>query len=157
MRKLTFVLILLLAVPSYAQEVREYSDEELTQYATVIFWSEQEKGELTKKYNRWIKESEHLGVPRFLELKNTSGDSIRLREIEATQLELKEFSSITNKYDSIAASFIDLFKSKINNDVGAGLFNSLKADLANVPELKERYQKIYDRLQTKSGQLEEEN
>ena len=157
MKKLTFAVTLLIAAPSFAQEIKEYSDEELTQYATVIFWSEQEKGELTKKYNQWIKESEYFGVPRFLELKNASGDSIRLSEIEATEPELSAFSTITNKYDSMAASFIDLFKSKINSDVGAGLFNSLKTDLVNVPELKERYQKIHDRLQTMSGQLEEEN
>jgi len=156
MKNLTFALALLMAAPSFAQEAREYSDEELTQYAKVIFWSEQEKGELTKKYNRWIKESEYLAVPRFLELKNAAGDSLRLREIEATELELNEFSSITNKYDSMAASFIDLFKDKINSDVGAELFNSLKADLLNVPELKDRYQKIYDRLPA-AGQIEEEN
>lgn len=156
MKKLALLIVLTgFMAKTQAQEAREYSDEELTSYATVMVWAEEEKGKMTRVYNEWINANEALNAPRFLDIKKAKGDSIKLLEIEATELEVMAFNKILTDYDSMTAVFKEVYVGKIKGDIGAELYNALKADLTSNAQIKERYEAIVAGLK-EEGESEEQ-
>lgn len=129
-----------------AQEETSFSDEELTKYATVMVWAEMEKDRMTEVYNGWINNDEVLVASRFVEIKSANGDSLKLQEIEATNEEVVAFEQIQVNYDSMTSSFKEVYIGKIKEDIGAGLYNTLKKELKANENVKARYQTIYDGL-----------
>ena len=150
---LTVCLIGILA-SAFAQEERVYSDEELTKYATVMVWAEAEKGRMTGIYNEWINKNEDLGAPRFLDIKKAKGDSVKLLEINVTEIELSAFNKVIANYDSMTSSFKEVYVGKIKEDIGAGLYNALKADMKTNEEVKKRYEAIVMGLKKESSEDE---
>lgn len=133
-----------------AQEETTYTDEELTKYATVMVWGELEKKKMTGIYNGWINQDEVLEPKRFSEIRKTKGDSLKLQEIEVSDVEFAAYNTIQSKYDSMISSFTVNFKAEIKEKVGYGLYNKLKKAVKSEDEVKSRYQTIYD------GVLEEQ-
>ena len=156
MRKLLLVTILTgFLTQGFSQDEKEYTDEELTKYATVMVWAEDEKGRMTEVYNSWINDNEDLDAPRFLKLKKANGDSVKLQEIEATDIEVAAYDKILANYDSMTASFKEVYVGKIKEDIGAGLYNTLRADLKSKEELKTRYEAIVEGLKEESEEDDE--
>ncbi|WP_425391945.1 hypothetical protein [Ekhidna sp.] len=139
-----------------AQDEVSFSDEELTQYATVMVWAENEKERMTEVYNGWINNDETLAAARFVEIKSAKGDSVKLQEIEVTSDELMAFEQIQVNYDSMTASFKEVYIGKIKEDIGAGLYNNLKKALKSDAEVKAQYQVIYDGLMEASAPKEDD-
>ena len=139
---------------SRAQEARSYADEELAKYAKVMLWVEGERDRMTGTYNDWIGQHELLGAPRFLALKRATGDSVALAEIGATTPELQAYQEIVNRYDSMTAAFKEVFVGKIKEELGAGLYNALKADLQSRAEIENRYAAILIGLRESSTEEE---
>ena len=54
------------------------------------------------------------------------------------------------------ASFTDVYKGKIKDEIGAGLYNSLRKDLKKDADLKVRYMAIFERLKTKATTKEKD-
>ena len=147
MKKVLIVLSLIAGFGiAKAQDDVTFTGEELTTYAQVMVWAEVEKGRMTEIYNGWINNDKTLEATRFVEIKNAKGDTAKLQEIEALGDELMAFEKIQVDYDSMIASFTEVYKEKIKGDIGAGLYNSLRKELKKNANLKSRYQAIYDAL-----------
>ncbi|WP_370087156.1 hypothetical protein [Ekhidna sp.] len=140
-----------------AQEESSFTDDELKTYATVMVWAEVEKERMTETYNDWINNDETLEAARFVKIKSAKGDSVKLQEFEVTDDELTAFEQIQASYDSMTSSFKEVYIGKIKEDIGVGLYNSLKKELKSNAEVKSRYQTIYDGLleETTSGEEDE--
>ena len=130
-----------------AQGDKEYSDEELKTYASVMKWAKDEKSSMTSIYNGWINGNEDLEAARFVKIKSAKGDSVKLRELEVTSEELLEFTSIIDRYDSMVASFKVSYTTKIKDDIGASLYNSLRKDMKKDETLKARYEEVLGKLE----------
>lgn len=157
MRKFLLITCLMgILSPVLSQEIRTYSDEELTKYAQVMVWAENEKGRMTEVYNGWINNNENLNAPRFLDIKRAKGDSVKLLEIEASESELTAYNNIQVNYDSMTSSFKEVYIGKIKEDIGAGLYNALKAELKKNEEVKNRYEAVVAGLKEESGVGESE-
>ena len=159
MKKLVLITLLSgLTMTLKAQEARTYSDEELTKYASVMVWAEEEKERMTGVYNNWINNNDDLNAPRFLDIKKAKGDSVKLLEIEATELELSAYSKILTDYDSMTTAFKAVYVGKIKEDIGAGLYNTLKKDLKSDDEVKGRYEAIVSALkeEAESGESDDQ-
>ncbi len=147
MKKVLLILCLIVCVDKVsAQDEAKFTDEDLTKYATVMSWAAMEKGRMTDVYNGWINNDEILVATRFVEIKSAKGDSLKLQEMSATNDEVLAFEKIQVNYDSMTASFKEIYIGKIKSDIGAGLYNSLKKALKTDPDVKARYQAIYDGL-----------
>lgn len=129
-----------------AQDEATFSEEDLTKYATVMAWAEMEKGRMTEVYNGWINNDETLEATRFVEIKSTKGDSLKLQEIAVTADEMVAYEKIQVNYDSMTASFKEVYIGKIKEDIGAGLYNSLKKALKADADVKARYKVVYDAI-----------
>lgn len=140
-----------------AQDEASFTDEELTKYATVMVWAQMEKEQMTETYNDWINNDETLEAARFVKIKSANGDSVKLQEIEVTDEELVAFEQIQVNYDSMTASFIDVYKGKIKEDIGAALYNRLRKAMRGDADLKARYQAVYDGLMSEQTATEEED
>lgn len=138
--------VMLGSFASFAQDEATFTDEELTKYATVMAWAEGEKGRMTDVYNGWIQNTEALEAARFVKIKDADGDSLKLTEIEATDVELQAYELIISNYDSMLASFKEVYVGKIKDDIGAGLYNTLKKALKADQQVKARYEEIYSGL-----------
>jgi len=158
MKKIVLMLCLIgILTRVEAQETKEYTDEELNKYASVMVWAEVRKSEMTDIYNGWINNNEDLKAARFVEIKNANGDSVKLEEIEVTDDELVAYQEVITNYDSMTASFKEVYVGKIKDDIGAGLYNTLKKDLKKDKELKARYQEIFSEMKNEAMKEEDES
>ncbi|WP_424963944.1 hypothetical protein [Ekhidna sp.] len=155
------VLLLVCLVAGFglakAQEEASFTDEELTKYATVMVWAEAEKEQMTETYNDWINNDETLEAARFVKIKSAKGDSVKLQEIEVTEEELVAFEQIQANYDSMTASFKEVYVGKIKEDIGAGLYNRLRKAMRGNADLKARYQAVYDGLKEEQSAAKEDD
>lgn len=155
MRK-TVLLILMLSGVFFvkAQEEEGYTDEDLTKYATVMVWAENEQGSLSTTLVDRIK-SDTIVSSKYNDLKGAYGDEAKLKEIGATDVEVVAYEAILAYEDSIKASFKEVYVDKIKNDIGVSLYNGLKKDLKADQEVNVRYEAIYTTLLEESATAEE--
>lgn len=149
MRKLVVAAFLGLAVfCANAQESETFTDEDLTSYATVMAWAETEQQKLTNlvidSVETWLADSP-LTNARYNDLSKASKDGI-LDEVEATEEELSTFADIQQRIEDKKQVFIEEYKTRIKEDIGAGLYNKLKGPLKSDMELKARYEAILTNL-----------
>ncbi|MEM6736145.1 MAG: hypothetical protein AAGC64_09465 [Bacteroidota bacterium] len=144
-------------VTVFSQEEKEYTDEELTKYASVMVWAEMEKDRMTDVYNDWINKNENLDAPKFLKIKEVEGDTIALQELEVTDVEKSAYEKIIADYDSMTSAFKEVYVGKIKEDIGAGLYNSLKTDFEDNADLKSRYDEIVAALKKEYANKEEKS
>lgn len=156
MKKVLIAAFLMSSMVTLAQDEKTYTDEELTKYATVMVWAESEKSSMTGIYNGWINNDDVLKAPRFVEIKKTKGDSVKLQEIAVTLEEKQAFDMIISSYDSMTSSFKEVYTSKIKEDIGAGLYNSLRKSMKKDAELKARYDAIFEEIKNNATSEEED-
>lgn len=148
--------VMLGSFASFAQDEVTFTDEDLTSYATVMAWAEAEKGRMTDVYNGWIQDNPNLEPARFVKIKDAGEDSLKLQEIEVTDVELASFQQVMSNYDSMLSSFKEVYVGKIKDDIGAGLYNSLRSELKSNAEVKSRYEAILTSL-TEEKEEEDES
>ncbi|MEP4533958.1 MAG: hypothetical protein ABJ004_12795 [Cyclobacteriaceae bacterium] len=133
-------------VGAKAQDDVTFTDEELTTYATVMVWAEQEKKNLGSLVSDsvaiWIEDTP-LTSGKYMDLSRADkkGD---LESVEASEEELTVFNEVQTKIDDKKAAFKETYVGKIKEDIGAGLYNKLKKALKNDADLKERYNAVYE-------------
>ncbi|MAE87769.1 MAG: hypothetical protein CMB80_33855 [Flammeovirgaceae bacterium] len=129
-----------------AQEENSFSDEDLTKYATVMAWAEGEKMMLQNlvkdSISTWLENSEALDISTYNELSKASDIST----VEAEDAAVADFKVIQQKIEDKKAKFVEVYKTKIKEDIGAGLYNDLRSALKSDEEVKSRYQDIYDEI-----------
>jgi len=138
------VIMMLGVVDAEAQDDEAITDEELTKYALVMDYADQEKERLKDDYNGMIQAEELMdGGRRFKELKEVADDSVKLAET-ATPEELEIFNKIETANNENIEAFKEAYTEKIkdNEQLGAGLYNKITKALRSDPELKTRYTEI---------------
>ncbi len=151
--------MLLSVVNTQAQDEEPLTDEELTKYALVMDYAEQEKQRLKTDYNEMIQAEELMdGGRRFKELNAAGGDEEKLAEIEATPEEIEVFNKIVAANDENIAAFKEAYTTKIKDSeqLGAGLYNRITKALKSDEELKTRYTAIFETVQSERAAAEEE-
>ena len=148
MKKTWLICLMSLVVWSLqAQEEdkKEFTDDELISYATVMVWVEGEKSRMQDAYNSWIQENDSIEASKFSELLKASRSG-SLEEVEATEDELTAFNNIQGKNDQQQADFKEVFVGKIKEEITVSLYNDLTKALKKDEELKTRYQTVFDEL-----------
>ena len=135
--------MMILAVCASAIAQDEFSDEDLTKYATVMKWAQQEKAKMSKAVSAMVNGNEKLPVKAYKSLKaaEKAGD---ITTAEATEEEAAEYMRITEAANVLKADFTTVYKDKLKGDIGASLYNKLKAALKADEALKARYDAILE-------------
>ncbi|GJM30956.1 MAG: hypothetical protein DHS20C17_35910 [Cyclobacteriaceae bacterium] len=144
-------------VVAQAQDEEPLTDEELTKYALVMDFADQEKERLKDDYNGMIQDEELMdGGRRFKELKDVADDSVKLAEI-ATPEELEVFTRIEQANEENIAAFKEAYTEKIKDkeQLGAGLYNRITKALRSDKELKTRYTAILETVKSERAAAEE--
>lgn len=156
MMKIAAAVVAVIALQSKAiAQDTEFTDEDLTKYATVMKWAADEKKSMGTTYNGWIKESEAIKSAKFSELKKAEKAGT-LSDVEATTEELEAYNEIQTKYSEMTAAFKETYTGKIKSDIGAGLYNKLKKALKSDENVKARYDAIYAALEEAPAEEEAE-
>ena len=142
----------------HAQDEEPITDEELTKYAVVMDFADQEKERLKTDYNSMIQDEELMtGGKRFKELKTAGGDETKLAEIEATPEEIEVFNKIEAANNENIAAFKEAYTTKIKDkeQLGAGLYNKITKALKTDEELKTRYVAVLETVKSERASAEE--
>ena len=138
-------LILGLGTGLFAQE-ETFTDEELTKYATVMQWAENEQANLQNPVKDsvgvWLDESEVLSISRYNDLSKVEN----LEEADASAEEKEVYLTIQDRIEKKKNAFKETYVTKIKEDIGAGLYNRLKKALKADTEIQGRYESILDGL-----------
>ena len=142
-----FVIGILMGFSAMAQDT--FTDEELTKYATVMKWAEDEKAKMGAEVSEAVKANEALSGTAFNKLRKAqkAGD---VNSTDATAEEVAAFMEIHNQTETRKAEFTEVYKEKIKSNIGAGLYNRLRKALKSDEEVKTRYQAILDGLSEES-------
>jgi hypothetical protein len=160
MKRLNLIVLLGLMLPFgvWAQDEAEstFTDEELTSYATVMKWAEDQKAILssvvTDSIKVWMEGSE-LTAGLYNELSKAL-KSGTIEAVEASENAKATFQEISMKIDDKKAVFKETYTTKIKEDIGAGLYNKLKKALKSDADLKTRYDAILAALGSSSEESE---
>lgn len=147
-----WALMMALCTSAMAQD--EFTDEDLTKYATVMKWADGEKSKMSKEVSAMVNGNENLPGATYKKLKAAykAGD---VTTADATEEEVAEFMRITEASDLLKANFKTTYTDKIKSDIGAGLYNKLKKALKADEVVKARYQAIFDSIELPSEDAED--
>jgi hypothetical protein len=141
-------VMILGVVNTQAQDEEPITDEDLTKYAVIMDFADQEKERLKNDYNDMIQAEDLMdGGRRFKELKEVSSDSAKLAEI-ATPEEIEVFNKIETANDENIEAFKVAYTEKIKDkeQLGAGLYNQITKALKSDEELITRYTAILETI-----------
>lgn len=144
------VVMVLGVLDANAQDEEPLTDEDLTKYALVMDYADQQKERLKDDYNNMIQAEELMdGGRRFKELKEVADDSVKLAET-ATPEELEVFTKIENANNENIEAFKQAYTDKIKDkeQLGAGLYNQITKALRSDAELKTRYTTILETVKS---------
>lgn len=132
-----------------AQE-ETFTDEDLTKYATVMVWAEEEKANLgsvvSDSVSIWIEDTP-LETGKYIELSNADKND-ELASVEASEEELAVYNDVQQRIEDKKANFKEVYVSKIKDEIGAGLYNNLRKALKTDEELKLRYDEVYASIES---------
>lgn len=144
-RLLTLALLFFTGAVAIAQDETSYTDEELTKFATVMVWAQQET-EVLKNVVRDSVESWLVDRPltnaRYNDLSKAEKDG-DVSTASPTEEELAAYNEIQQRIEAKKTSFKETYVAKIKDDIGAALYNRLNKDLKSNEEIKARYDVIF--------------
>lgn len=155
--KLLGIITLLFSsfILSAQDEEQEFTDEELSKYATVMVWAELEKGRMADSVEYWVKNNDTLSAATYNELSKASkaGD---ISSVDATEDEVAVFMKIQENIEGQKEEFKEVYIGRIKDDIGAGLYNKLNKALKSDEELNDRYMVIYETMLAAKKPAEED-
>jgi hypothetical protein len=138
---ITFLLLGILSVQSYAQEAEELTEEEMVKYATMEAKVQAFIQEKQSTMEEMIKENEVIGGgARYNELKAAWGNEEKLSEIEATEEEKAAYNEIQNYIDSIGDEVKEYMTGLIKDQevLGVATYNKVRRAMGADPSVKEK-------------------
>ncbi|MFY0686289.1 MAG: hypothetical protein JXQ90_03940 [Cyclobacteriaceae bacterium] len=143
------LLIMLTMVTGTMAQEGEFSDEDLSKYATVMKWAEAEKAVLQSvvkdSVGFWLDESDVLSTSQYNMLSKAKKANT-METAEASEEEKAIFEEIQQRIEDKKSAYKEAYTTRIKDDIGAGLYNKLRKALKADAELKTRYQAIFDEL-----------
>jgi hypothetical protein len=143
--------------PVFAQD-EEITDEELRKYAVVMDSIDIMKENIQTEYNAMIQEEELMqGGRRFVEIQKVGEDSVRLTELNVTEMEMEAFHKIQEKYEEMTNEFKENYTNLIKEDLGASLYNKITKALRQDEEVKRRYEEILAEVKSQGDEEQDED
>ncbi|CAN5160361.1 hypothetical protein BH23BAC1_BH23BAC1_27870 [soil metagenome] len=152
-----FFLLSFASSSVFAQD-EEITDEELRKYAVVMDSIDAMKENIQTEYNAMIQEEELMqGGRRFVEIQQIGEDSVRLTELNVTEMEMEAFSKIQEKYEEMTNDFKESYTNLIKEDLGASLYNKITKALRQDEEVKRRYEEILAEVKSQGDEEQDED
>ncbi|MGI8599311.1 MAG: hypothetical protein ACR2KB_08650, partial [Chitinophagaceae bacterium] len=146
---------ILATTSTFAQSV---SDDELRQYAVVMDSIDAMKQNIQEEYNTLIQDEELMqGGRRFVEIQQVGDDSVRLSELNVTEMELETFNKIQEKYVEMTSEFKENYTNLIKEDLGAALYNKVSKAIKEDSEVKNKYDSILEEVKAEGNEETDES
>lgn len=136
---------------AFAQD-EEVTDEELMRYAVTMDSVEKMKQNIIDMMTAAVEGNENITGARFNELSSIIEDSVKLVAANATEDEINFIVLVKEKKDSMTADINTTFKSLAIDYIGDGgrVYKRVKSAIAKDPEVKARYEVIYNEVSKKT-------
>jgi hypothetical protein len=115
------------------------TDEELERYVIAMDSVNELTEQLKETISELVKNNPNLTAARYNELSKLNGDSVKLKEAQATPAELQALKEITERRNAETMKLQETFKKLASEYVGAATFNKIRNALRTDTELKARY------------------
>ena len=122
------------------------SDVELKDYAIIEMAKNSIVNSISPMVNELIEKQEGMTGTRFQELMNCKGDAAKLSAANAQEWEIKFLNLVNGQIDKRKTAAGEVVKLLAGNTLGAARYNSVKQGLGSDPELKARYDAIWESL-----------
>jgi hypothetical protein len=158
---LTFLILGMLSVQSYAQdESEELTEEEMVKYATMESNVQAFIKEKQTTMEEMIKTNEALGGgARYNEIKGAWGDDDKLAEIEVSEEEKEAFAEIQEYIDAIGDEVKEYMTGLIMDaeTLGAATYNKVRRAMSADPSVKEKIDSLVAELQKEEEATDDED
>ncbi len=158
---LTFLILGMLSVQSYAQdESEELTEEEMVKYAMMESNVQAFIKEKQTTMEEMIKTNEALGGgARYNEIKGAWGDDDKLAEIEVSEEEKEAFAEIQEYIDAIGDEVKEYMTGLIMDaeTLGAATYNKVRRAMSADPSVKEKIDSLVAELQKEEEATDDED
>ncbi len=141
------ILFAFLGNVAIAQDAEEaITDDELTRYAEAMDSVERMKETLMDQITEKVENNELIANSRYNELSKIINDEEKLKAAGATPEEISFVKEITVMKEEGAKSIKDTFMTMAKEYITAPTYNKISKALKSDPEVKKRYQVIFDEI-----------
>lgn len=140
MKPLFFLLLTCISIAATAQAPSAgITDEELKRYVIAIDSVNELTEQLKQTISDLVKNNPNITPARYNELSKFNGDSVKLKEAQATPAELKALKEISERRNAETMKLQETLKKLATEYVGASTYNKIRNALRTDNELKARY------------------
>ncbi len=139
------VLFLFLAISTIgtvakAQDEDAITDDDLKRYAVAMDSIEHMKTRLIETITDMVKGNEEVTAARYNDLSKLIDDEAKLKELEATEVEIEFVKAVAAKKEEETAKINEAFQSLAIDYIGAKTYNAVKKALSEDSEMKAKYE-----------------
>lgn len=140
MRPISILLVTLIGMTALAQTPSAtITDEELKRYVIAMDSINELTEQLKQTISELVKNNPNITAARYNELSKLNGDSLKLKEAQATPAELKALKEIAERRNTETMKLQETLKKLASEYVGAATYNKIRNALRTDTELKARY------------------
>lgn len=143
-----FLMVSMMSTMAFAQD-DAITDEDLRKYAVAMDSIENMKTHLIETITEMVKGNEEVSAARYNDLSKIIDDEAKLKEAEATPVEIEFVKSVAAKKEEETAKINEAFQSLAVDYIGAKTYNAVKKALKEDPALKTKYDAMVDELAAK--------
>ncbi len=122
------------------------SDDDLKKYAVAMDSIEHMKSALIETITEMVKGNEEVSAARYNELSKLIDDEAKLKEAEATEVEIEFVKAVAAKKEEETAKINETFQSLAINYIGAKTYNAIKKALKDDEAIKAKYKVLTEEL-----------
>ncbi len=140
MRMISILFMTLIGMTGWAQNPSAtITDEELKRYVVAMDSINELTEQLKQTISELVKNNPNITPARYNELSKFNGDSVKLKEAQATPAELKALKEISERRNEETMKLQETLKKLATEYVGAATYNKIRNALRTDTELKARY------------------
>lgn len=143
-----FLMVSMMSTMAFAQD-DAITDEDLRKYAVAMDSIENMKTHLIETITEMVKGNEEVSAARYNDLSKIIDDEAKLKEAEATPVEIEFVKSVAAKKEEETTKINEAFQSLAVDYIGAKTYNAVKKALKEDPALKTKYDAMVDELAAK--------
>jgi hypothetical protein len=140
-----FLVVSMIGTAARAQD-EAISDEDVKKYAVAMDSIENMKTHLIETISEMVKSNEDVTASRYNELSKIISDEAKLKEVEATEEEIKFVNAVAEKKEEETSKINEAFQSLARDYIGAKTYNAVKKALKEDAEIKAKYDSIMAEL-----------
>mgnify|MGYP007060370738 CR=1 FL=1 len=118
------------------------TDDDLKRYAVAMDSIENMKTHLIETITEMVKGNEDVSASRYNELSKLIDDEAKLKEAEATEIEIAFVKSVAAKKEEETAKINAAFQSLAIDYIGAKTYNAVKKALQEDAAIKAKYEAL---------------